>query len=106
MEDLRAEVRDRGEDAGWVDALITGWRGAALGAGDRALCSFAEKLTLDPAAMREADVGALRQEGFDDVSIHDAIQVVAYFNYINRIADAIHVDLEPGMPPYPESTSS
>jgi len=51
--------------------------------------------------MREADVEALRRSGFDDLSIHDAIQVVAYFNYINRIADAIHVDLEPGMPAYP-----
>ena len=48
--------------------------------------------------MRDVDVAALRRAGFDDVSIHDAIQVVGYFNYINRIADAIHVDLEPGMP--------
>lgn len=44
--------------------------------------------------MREADVAALRAEGFDDVAIHDAIQVIGYFNYINRIADALHVDLE------------
>jgi len=27
--------------------------------------------------------------------------VIAYFNYINRIADATHVDLEPEMAPYP-----
>jgi hypothetical protein len=27
--------------------------------------------------------------------------VIAYFNYINRVADALHVDLEPDMPPYP-----
>ena len=51
--------------------------------------------------MREADVEKLRLLGFDDVQIHDAIQVVAYFNYINRLADAVHVDLEPGMSPYP-----
>jgi alkylhydroperoxidase family enzyme len=51
--------------------------------------------------MGERDVAALRDAGFDDVAIHDAIQVIAYFNYINRIADAIHVDLEPGMPAYP-----
>lgn len=53
--------------------------------------------------MTKVDVEALRTTGFDDVAIHDAIQVVAYFNYINRIADAIHVDLEPGMPEYPSS---
>jgi alkylhydroperoxidase family enzyme len=51
--------------------------------------------------MRASDVEALRTSGFDDVAIHDAIQVVGYFNYINRIADAIHVDLELGMPAYP-----
>jgi alkylhydroperoxidase family enzyme len=51
--------------------------------------------------MTEADVAGLREVGFDDVAIHDAIQVVGYFNYINRIADATHVDLEPEMSPYP-----
>ena len=68
---------------------------------DRALCLYAEKLTRTPAAMSEDDVRALRAEGLDDVAIHDAIQVVGYFNYINRIADAVHVELEPEMEPYP-----
>jgi len=77
------------------------WRRARLAPEDRALCAFAEKLTLRPAEMREDDIGGLRRVGFDDVAIHDAIQVVAYFNYINRVADAVHVDLEPGMPAYP-----
>lgn len=42
---------------------------------------------------------ALRAAGFDDRAIHDAAQVVAYFSYINRIADGLGVDLEPDMPP-------
>lgn len=82
-------------------ALKTDWRGAELGPQDAALCAYAEKLTRTPRAMTEADAEALREVGLDDVAIHDAIQVVAYFNYINRIADAVHVDLEPEMPPYP-----
>ena len=53
--------------------------------------------------MREEDVRALRAAGFTDSAIHDAIQVVSYFSYINRVADGIHVDLEPGMPPDPRS---
>ena len=56
--------------------------------------------------MREAHVQSLRAEGFGDVAIHDAIQVVAYFNYINRIADAIDVELEPEYPPHPRGTSA
>lgn len=77
------------------------WRSAGLAPVDQALCAYAEKLTREPAAMREQDVAELRRHGLDDVAIHDAIQVIAYFNYINRVADAMHVDLEPEMPPYP-----
>lgn len=51
--------------------------------------------------MEEADLAPLREQGLEDVALHDAIQVIAYFNYINRIADAVHVDLEPEMEPYP-----
>jgi len=68
------------------------------------LCEYAEKLTLRPAEMKREDVERLRSAGFDDPSIHQAIQVVSYFNYINRVADAIHVDIEPDMDPYPGET--
>ena len=43
--------------------------------------------------MGSGDVQALREAGFSDPAIHDASQVVSYFNYINRVADALgHVD--------------
>ncbi len=48
--------------------------------------------------MTETDVGTLRATGLDDTTINDAAQVVAYFNYINRIADGLGVDPEPDMP--------
>ena len=76
------------------------WRSAELDRTDRALCAYAEKLTRTPGAMTEGDAEALRAAGLDDVQIHDAIQVIAYFNYINRVADGVHVDLEPEMIPY------
>lgn len=41
------------------------------------------------------DVQTLRSLGLTDSAIHDAIQVVSYFNYINRIADGVGVDDEP-----------
>ena len=61
----------------------------------RALCGFAVKLTREPAAVARADVDALRPHGLDDAAIHDAIQVIAYFNYINRVADAVGIEDEP-----------
>lgn len=44
----------------------------------------------------------LRAHGFDDVAIHDAIQVIAYFNYINRVAEGVGTDPEPDWGPQPE----
>ena len=53
--------------------------------------------------MSRSDVDALHRAGFHDEAVHEAIQIIGYFNYINRVADAVHVDLEPEMPPYPAS---
>ncbi len=78
---------------------MTDYRTADLTPADRALCDYATKLTKEPGAMTVADVDALRAHGLDDAAIHDAAQVAAYFNYINRIADGLGVDLEPEMPP-------
>lgn len=64
---------------------------------DRGLCDHALKLTRDPSAVTQADVEHLRNLGLSDRAISDATQVIAYFNYINRIADGLGVDLEPGM---------
>jgi alkylhydroperoxidase family enzyme len=55
------------------------------------------KLTLTPAEMVESDVGDLEAFGFSQNAISDAAQVIGYFNYINRIADWLGVDLEPEM---------
>lgn len=98
------EWTERAEDAreAFVGAVATGaWRGAQLDPADAALLAFAEKLTRTPGGMTAADVEALRSAGFDDVQVHDAVQVTAYFNYINRVADAVDVELEPEYPPHP-----
>ena len=95
-------MTDEAADA-FVHSLATDWTRAALEEPERALCTYAEKLTLEPTAMTQADVQALREAGFGDPAIHDAVQVVSYFNYINRVADAVHVDLEASMPPYADT---
>lgn len=61
----------------------------------QALCDFAVKLTALPSAIERADVDALRAHRWDDVAIHDAIQVIAYFNYINRVAAGVGIEPEP-----------
>jgi len=41
------------------------------------------------------DADLLRGHGWNDVAIHDAIQVVSFFNYINRIAEGVGIEDEP-----------
>ena len=78
------------------------WRTAPLTPADRALCDYACKLTHRQQEMSPADLDALRAHGFDDTAIHDATQVIAYFNYITRIADALGVEPEEFIRPWGE----
>jgi hypothetical protein len=41
------------------------------------------------------DADLLRSHGWNDAAIHDTIQVVSYFNYINRIAEGVGIESEP-----------
>ena len=67
------------------------------------MCEFAAKLTHTSAKMLPADLDALRSAGLDDRAIHDAAQVIAYFNYINRIADSLGVEPEDFIQPWGKS---
>ena len=58
------------------------------------MLEYAEELTRDPGSMAANNVQRVRDAGWDDRAIHDATQVVAFFNYINRVADGLGVDPE------------
>jgi uncharacterized peroxidase-related enzyme len=57
---------------------------APLDAGQKQAMRYAQMLTENPADLREADVIALREVGFDDGEILEINQVSAYFSYANR----------------------
>lgn len=80
------------------DALVTqlqsDFRQANLSPANRAMLEYAEKLTLTPWQMVEADVVALRQVGFSDSAILDINQVTGYYAFVNRLADGLGVPLE------------
>jgi len=79
---------------------VRDWRSAPLNVMDRALCAYAEKLTRQPEAMSESDIGQLRAAGLGDAAIHDATQIIGFFNYINRVADALGVEREDFINPW------
>lgn len=95
MEEHAKDFRRESGDAEAAEHLKHDYRKALLASADRALCDFAMKLTREPSAMRPEDLEALRGHGLDDAAISDAVQVIGYFNYINRVADALGVDPEP-----------
>ncbi len=95
MEHHGAGLRRLTRDEALVETLKNNQiTSAALSAADCELLRYAVKLTKNPASVVEADIEALRAVGFDDRGIHDACQVVAYFNYVNRVADGLGVELE------------
>ncbi len=59
-----------------------------------AMLEYAEKLTLQPQAMEERDVAALRDSGLDDGCILEANQIIGYFNYANRLLNGLGVTTE------------
>lgn len=71
------------------------WRSAGLDERREAVLSYAEKLTLKPAEMVQADVEGLRGAGLADADILGLAECVAYYAYANRIADGLGVRLEP-----------
>ena len=80
-----------------VDAVIADYRTAGLEPPVVALLDWCVKLTRTPGAMREEDTAGLRALGWTDEEILNAAGVCAYFNFINRLADGLGVDLEPEM---------
>lgn len=76
--------------------LVKNYKQAKLSHQDRAMLDYAVKLTNTPAEIEEIDVVLLRKTGFSDTAILDICQVTAYYNYVNRLADGLGVELEDG----------
>ncbi len=58
------------------------------------MLDYALELTLAPWNVEEGHVERLREAGFDETAILDICQVVSYFNYVNRMADGLGVELK------------
>lgn len=76
--------------------LVRDHRSAELSLADRMMLDYALKLTRTPAEIGEEDITCLRASGFDDRGIHDLCAIVAYYAFVNRIADGLGVELEGG----------
>jgi uncharacterized peroxidase-related enzyme len=62
----------------------------------RAMLDYALLLTRRPAEITVRRFEALRQAGLSDEEVHRVAAVIAYFNFVNRIAEGLGVELERG----------
>jgi alkylhydroperoxidase family enzyme len=58
---------------------------------DRAMLDFVVQLTKDATRITREDHERLRAVGFDDKGILQITLIASWFNYINRVADALGV---------------
>ncbi len=74
-----------------VAALRTDYTKAPITEQERVMLDFVVKLTKDATKCSPKDHEALRAVGFDDRGILQITLIAAWFNYINRVADALGV---------------
>jgi uncharacterized peroxidase-related enzyme len=77
-----------------VEALKTNYSTAPISAQDRAMLDYVIKLTKDATKVWKDDIDGLRAAGFDDRGILQITLIASWFNYINRVADALGVGRE------------
>jgi uncharacterized peroxidase-related enzyme len=78
-------------DAELVAALEKDYRSAPITDQERVMLDYVVKLTKDATRCSPTDHEALRAVGFDDRGILQITLIAAWFNYINRVADALGV---------------
>lgn len=59
------------------------------------MVDYVVQLTKDATGIKKSDHAKLRENGFDDQAILQITLIASWFNYINRVADALGVGREP-----------
>jgi uncharacterized peroxidase-related enzyme len=78
-------------DRALVDALRHDFRTAPIEGADRVMLEYVSQVTRDATKVSRADHDRLRNAGFDDRGILQITLIAAWFNYVNRVADALGV---------------
>ncbi len=78
-------------DKGLVEALEKDYTTAPISAQDRVMLDYVVKLTKDATRVWKDDIDGLRAAGFEDRGILQITLIASWFNYINRVADALGV---------------
>jgi len=77
-----------------VQALQEDYRTAPISEQNRIMLDYVTQLTRDATQISVQDHERLRASGFDDRAILQITLIASWFNYINRVADALGVGRE------------
>jgi uncharacterized peroxidase-related enzyme len=78
-----------------VKALEQDYKTAPITEQDRVMLDYVVQITKDATRISPADHERLRAVGFDDKGILQITLIASWFNYINRVADALGVGRTP-----------
>ena len=81
-------------DDALIEALKKDYTTAPITADERVMLDYVVKLTKDATTIWKDDHDRLRAAGFDDKAILQITLIASWFNYINRVADALGVGRE------------
>jgi uncharacterized peroxidase-related enzyme len=81
-------------DDSLIEALRRDYHTAPITQQERTMCDYVVKLTKDAVQCSPEDMDKLRAAGFDDKGILQITLIASWFNYINRVADALGVGRE------------
>jgi alkylhydroperoxidase family enzyme len=85
-------------DEAFVKALVEDYEHAPLSTQDRVMLDYVGVVTKDATKVTPAHHRRLREVGFDDRGILQITLIASWFNYINRVADALGVGRGPAEP--------
>ena len=74
-----------------AEAILRDYRSAPLNEKELAMLDYAVQITEDAVEINPTDHERLRGFGFDDTAILQITLIAAWFNYINRVADAVGI---------------
>ena len=78
-------------DEDLVRALQDDYKTAPISEQERIMLDYVSQLTRDATGIFREDHDTLRSVGFDDQAILQITLIASWFNYINRVADALGV---------------
>jgi uncharacterized peroxidase-related enzyme len=81
-------------DENLIEALRADYKQAPITEAEMVMCDYVVQLTKDATKIHPAHHEKMRANGFDDTAILQITLIASWFNYINRVADALGIGRE------------